>query len=246
MSKETHYTHRDTYLTPQQIKDSCIVQNPDNLNKRQVCAINQEFQQGFDLFEKYNSELEKSVTFYGSARFTEDNPTYTKIYTLAKRIGEELGYAVVSGGASGVMEAANRGAFDAGVPSIGLTIALSHEQSTNKYVTHEVPFDFFFARKTLLKFSAETYIFCPGGYGTLDEFFDLLTLVQTKKIPPVPLILYGVEFWTPLVEFFKKTLLQTYHTISPDEMLFTVTDNDEEILEIIKKSPLRNSDNSFA
>ncbi|MBP6911815.1 MAG: TIGR00730 family Rossman fold protein [Candidatus Pacebacteria bacterium] len=246
MSKETHHIHLDTYLTPHQIKEACAISNPENLTERQVCTINQEFQQGFNLFEKYNSELEKSVTFYGSARFTLDNPTYKKIYTLARRIGEELGYAIITGGASGVMEAANHGAFDAGVPSIGLTIALSHEQSTNKYVTHEVPFDFFFTRKTLLKFSAETYIFCPGGYGTLDEFFDLLTLVQTKKIPPVPLILYGVEFWTPLVEFFKKTLIETYNTVSFDETPFVVTDNDDEILEIIKNSPIRTNDNSFA
>ena len=246
MSKENHHPHRDTYLTPRQIKESCRILNPDDPIERQVCAINEEFAQGFKMFERHNSELEKSVTFYGSARFDQDNPICQDVHKLARRIGEELGYAVVSGGASGIMEAANHGAFDAHVPSIGLTITLPTEQATNRYVTHEVPFDFFFTRKTLLKCSGEAYSFCPDDYGTLDEFFDLLTLVQTKKIPPVPLILYGVAFSTPLVEYIQKTMIDTYKTVSPNELLFTVTDNHDEIIEIIRNAPIRDGEQTYS
>ena len=137
------------------------------------------------------------------------------------------------------MEAANHGAFDAHVQSIGMTITLPAEQETNKYVTQEIPFDFFFTRKTLLKFSGEAYVFCPGGYGTLDEFFDIITLVQTRKIPPVPLILYGVDFWSPIVTFIKEKLVDEFKTISPDELLFTMTDDHDEIMQIIKDAPVR-------
>lgn len=229
---------KSNYMTPRQIRESCKILNPESGTDRQVCAISEEFHQGLDLFGN-KKELAKSVTFYGSARFSQDDKYCKEIYTLARRIGEELKYAIVTGGAGGIMEAANHGAFDAHVESIGMTITLPSEQETNKYVTQEIPFDFFFTRKTLLKFSGEAYIFCPGGYGTLDEFFDLITLVQTRKITPVPIILYGVEFWSPIVAFIKDKLIGEFKTISPDELLFTMTDNHDEILQIIRDAPIR-------
>lgn len=234
-------TKKTNFMTPRQIRESCKILNPESPTETQVCAISEEFHQGLNIFEG-KKELEKSVTFYGSARFPQDHKYCKEAYNLARRIGEELGYAIVTGGAGGIMEAANHGAFDAHVPSIGMTIVLPAEQNTNKYVTQEIPFDFFFTRKTLLKFSGEAYIFFPGGYGTLDEMFDLITLIQTRKISPAPVIMFGKEFWSPLVDFIKEKQVKEFGTISPDEILFTMTDDHDEIIEIIKTAPIRDGE----
>ncbi len=139
------------------------------------------------------------------------------------------------------MEAGNRGAYEMGKPSLGLTIELPMEQSTNPYVTEEMPFYFFFTRKVLMAYSAEAYLYFPGGYGTLDELFEILTLVQTGKISRLPIILVGAAFWKPLDEFIKQTLLAEKGTISESDLdLYIITDDEDKIVEMVRNAPMRN------
>ncbi len=203
--------------------------------QKQVALISKEFTNGFEFVKNYP----RSVTFFGSARAKTSEHYYEKAKALAERIVKELHYSVITGGGPGIMEAANRGAFEAGGNSLGLTIELPHEQLTNKYLTDKEDFHYFFSRKVCLSFSAEAYVFFPGGYGTLDEFLEILTLVQTNKIPRAPIILIGKSFWTHLEQFFKEVLLQNNMIEEKDLHLYKITDNEEEILEIIKKAPIR-------
>ncbi len=203
---------------------------------QRVSRIKQEFTDGFEFITRY----EKSVTVFGSARFVEGHPYYEKTRALCKRIVSELGYSIVTGGGPGIMEAANRGAFDAHGSSVGLTIKLPHEQATNPYLTDHLDLYYFFVRKVCLSFCAEAYIFFPGGFGTLDECFEILTLVQTRKIRSVPIILVGSEYWKDLEQFIHKNLLDLGTIDRADINLYTITDNEDEILEIIKHAPVRN------
>lgn len=181
----------------------------------------------------------KSVTFFGSARFTEDSADYQKARSLAARICKE-GYAVITGGGGGIMEAGNRGTNEVCGYGIGFNIELPKEQTINKYVTHGVNFSFFAPRKIALFFSAEAYVFFPGGFGTLDELFQLLTLIQTNKAPQTPVILVGKTYWKAVDKLIKKTLLGKYKTISPqDRDIYQILDDEEKIMEIIKGAPLR-------
>ena len=201
--------------------------------------IEKEFKAGFDFLKKFK----KTVSIYGSARFTEENIHYKAARRLAGRISKELGCAVVSGGGRGIMEAANRGAFEAGGTSIGLNITLPHEQIKNDYLTDTMEFYYFFIRKVMLSFSAEAYIFFPGGFGTLDEFFEIATLVQTKKITEVPIILVGKDYWAPIADMIEENLYQVHKAIDKNDLkLFTITDDENEILEIVKNAPMRIQD----
>lgn len=138
------------------------------------------------------------------------------------------------------MEAGSRGAHDASGRSLGLTIRLPMEQESNPYLTDSIDFYYFFSRKVILSFAAEAYLFFPGGYGTLDEFFEIIALIQTKKIEKVPIILVGKKFWKPIDKFIKKNLCQKYKTISQSDVdLYTVTDNEDEVIEIIRSAPTR-------
>ena len=152
--------------------------------KRRVELIDKEFTDTFKFIIRYP----KTVTFFGSARLEEKNIHYQKAESLAKRISE-LGYVIVTGGGPGIMEAANRGAYDAKQDSVGFNIKLPHEQAMNKYASAHLDYYYFFSRKVALTFAAEAFVFFPGGYGTLNEFFEVLTLIQTKKMPPAPIIL---------------------------------------------------------
>jgi len=198
--------------------------------------IQDEFRSGIETVKKFNP----SVTFYGSTQMSENTEYYTKVRNLTYKISKELGYAILSGGGPGIMEAANRGAYEAGGKSIGLTIKLPHEQFTNKYVTDEIPFRYFFTRQLSMLYATEVCIFCPGGFGTLNELFEILTLQQTNKIGKIPIILFGSDFWNPIVETFKKILSEEYKTIAKEDLnLFVVKDNEDEIFEIIKNSRIR-------
>lgn len=209
----------------------------ERTSNERVSRVNEEFKEGLAFISKYP----KSVTFFGSARFPEDNEHYEKARRVAKRISSELGHAVVTGGGPGIMEAANRGAHDAGGTSLGMTIRLPMEQTTNPYLTDSMDFYYFFSRKVVLSFAAEAYLFFPGGFGTLDEFFEVLTLVQTQKIAcMVPMILVGTEFWAPLEDFIQKTLLEKNSTISDtDTKLYTITDDEDLIVDIVRNAPIR-------
>ncbi len=202
----------------------------------QMSQANKELKDGYELVKKYP----RSVSILGSARFPEGHKYYEMARSLSSKIVNELGYAVATGGGPGIMEAANRGAKEANGNSLGFSIILPSEQKTNPYVTESVDFEYFFSRKTLLLFAAETYIYYPGGFGTLDELFELLTLIQTKEISQAPIVLIGREFWQPLIVFIKETLLDKYSTISKEDInMFKIVDTEDEVIEIIKSAPVR-------
>jgi len=197
--------------------------------------INREFKDGFEFLRKFP----KSVSIFGSSLAKKDDQTYKDAEALAARIAKELNYAVVTGGGPGIMEAANKGAFEAGGVSAGLNISLPHEKSVNEYTTYSIRFSYFFARKTMLTFAAEAYIFFPGGYGTFDELFSIMTLIQTGKIPHVPVILFGDGFWDSFSHFIKENMSEKYKTIDPKQLkIFEVTDSADRVIEIIKKAPV--------
>lgn len=228
--------YRPKNLTIDDIKTGCVTLYGDNNEETKLCMIQEEFRQGIDMI----SEFTPSVTFYGSARLPETHPSYKQAQSLAYRISKELGYIILSGGGAGIMEAASRGAHDAGGRSVGLTITLPHEQKTNPYVTDEIPFYFFFARQVSMSYTTEVCIFCPGGFGTLNELFEMLTLQQTGKIGRIPIILLGVEFWSPMQKLIKEILINKYGVISSEDTnLYTITDNEDEILKIIAESRMR-------
>jgi uncharacterized protein (TIGR00730 family) len=208
----------------------------EQINSR-IDRIQQEFSNGFDFVKKCS----KSITVFGSARTLPDEYDYKMARELGYRVAKELDYAVITGGGPGVMEAANRGAHEAGGKSLGLTIKLPMEQVTNPYLTDHLDFDYFFSRKVSMSFSAETYVYFPGGYGTLDELFEILTLVQTEKIEPTPIILFGKKYWKNLDKFIKKNLLKgDFAKIDEKDLdLYTITDSIDEALEIIKNAPIR-------
>lgn len=232
--------YRPKKLSIEDIRSGCLrLSNGDGV-ETQVCVAAEELRQGLDVLK----DIEKSVTFFGSARTPEDDEYYQKAQRLAKRVAE-LGYAVVTGGGPGIMEAANRGAMEIdGSRSIGMTIALPFEQHTNPYVNEEVPFYYFFTRKVGLTYSSEAYLGFPGGFGTMDEIFEVLTLIQTKKIEHIPVILIGgKDFWEPLTNFIDHILKKSFKTISEDDTdLYVVTDDEDEIIELIKKAQVRRDD----
>ena len=234
--KITHdMPHR--HLTPEDIKKGCIEIGGADQTSVRICRINEELEQGMSEMEAY----QKSVTFYGSARFKEGDEFYDKARTLASRIAKECeGYTIVTGGGPGIMEAGNRGAFEAGGKSVGVSIRLPMEQHDNPYTTDSVPFYFFFARKVALSYSSEVFVYFPGGFGTMDEFFEVVTLLQTGKLQPIPVILYGSAFWNPLMEFCRTVMLDKYKTVSEaDFKLFTITDDDDLVIKTIREAKLR-------
>ncbi len=197
--------------------------------------IHREFADGFDFLSRYP----KSVTIFGSSLAAKDSEHYKKAYELGGRIASDLKYAVMTGGGPGIMEAANKGAYEADGVSLGMNISLPHEHSVNPYVTRSMKFAYFFSRKAMMDFAAEAYVYFPGGFGTFDELFSVLTLIKTGKIPHVPIILMDSHFWNPFKVTIQKTMLDTYHAIEDRDMnLFHVTDSIDEALEIIKKAPV--------
>ncbi len=176
----------------------------------------------------------QGVTIFGSARFPETN----KYYKEARKLGELLaqnGHAVITGGGPGIMEAANRGAYEYGGRSIGLNITLSHEQHPNPYLTDMLQFEYFFARKVMLAMSAKCYVFFPGGFGTMDEFTEVLILMQEGKMPKMPMFLFGKSFWRPLDRFYA-TKMTAAKTIKPDDRkIYKLTDNIEDIVKAANK-----------
>ena len=201
-----------------------------------VSRISGEFKRAFEFIRSYP----RSVSFFGSARFLENDPHYANAYRLAKRISSELQYTILTGGGAGIMEAANKGALETGGESVGLNIMLPEEQRRNHFTTDSMDLYYFFVRKVALSFAAEAYVFFPGGFGTLDEFFDIITLIQTRKIRRVPIILYGNDYWKNLHKFIADDLLKKHAAIDEEDMsLYTITENEDEILEIIRKAPVR-------
>lgn len=194
-----------------------------------IFRIMSEFVNGFDILRKYST----AATFFGSARLSPQEPAYKAAELLAAKLAKK-GFAIITGGGPGIMEAANVGAFKVGGKSVGLNIQLPMEQKLNPYVTESESFHFFFSRKVMLSFASEVYVYFPGGFGTLDELFELVTLIQTEKITKIPIVLYGKEFWEPLLSYFDKVLLKEYKTISKEDMsLLHVVDSVDEAYEYV-------------
>jgi len=171
------------------------------------------------------------VTVFGSARFKETHPYYIAAREVGKRIAE-LGLTTMTGGGPGIMEAANRGAFENGGKSVGLNIKLPFEQHANPYLHHTFTFDYFFVRKTMLIKYSHAFIIMPGGFGTMDEFFETLTLVQTKTITQFPIVLFGKDYFQPMMDYI--ALMANEGTISPEDMkLVLLTDDMDEAMEHI-------------
>lgn len=172
------------------------------------------------------------VTVFGSARFNEDNIYYSKARNIGKKIAE-LGFTTMTGGGPGIMEAANRGAFENGGVSVGCNIQLPFEQEPNPYVNKSITFEHFFVRKVLLVKYSYAFIIMPGGFGTMDEFFEILTLVQTKTVTDFPIVLYGKEYYKPLMEMIEWMVNQG--TISKEDLsLVLLTDDEDEAMHHIK------------
>ncbi|HEX2913846.1 MAG TPA: TIGR00730 family Rossman fold protein [Chloroflexia bacterium] len=195
-----------------------------------IFRIMSEFVEGFTFL----ACIEKSVTFFGSARLQENHPYYQMARELGFRLAKQ-GYTIVTGGGPGIMQAGNQGAWEAGGDSVGLNIQLPKEQRVNPYVKQSQSFHYFFSRKVMLDFSAEAYVFFPGGFGTLDEFFELITLVQTGKMErTTPIIMMGRAYWEPLTKWMESELLNTVLTIAADDLkLWHLTDDIDEAVKII-------------
>ncbi len=189
-----------------------------------------EFVEGFENL----SDVQPAVTVFGSARARKGDQLYTTAYELAKVLARNK-FNLITGGGPGVMEAVNKGAKEEGVKSIGINIELPYEQKPNPFITVPLSFKYFFVRKVMFVKYAIAYVVLPGGFGTLDEFFEAVTLVQTNKIRPFPVILVGSDFWNSLIEWMEKSMVAR-GTISKEEMMiFKVMDDPEEIAAYIKK-----------
>lgn len=206
------------------------IQTTEQETTDRLSRIDREFKDGFEIVNKHSN----TVTIFGSARFKEGNVHYEKSREVGSALARE-GYTVATGGGGGIMEGGNRGAFEAGGQSLGFNITLPHEQVLNPYTTDSMPFHYFFSRKVVLTFGAQAFVYFPGGYGTLDELFEVMTLMQTKKIPHVPIVLVGSEFWGGLDVFIREHLLAGDKTISVgDEMIYKITDDVDEVVSLVK------------
>lgn len=209
-----------------------LVCKPNQLESWRVFKIMSEFVEGFDLLSKYGL----AASFFGSVRTTPEDPYYKQAQELSGRLAK-AGFTIITGGSAGIMQAANQGAHEAGGSSLGLNIRLEDNQGMNKFLTDFMTFDHFFVRKVMLTFSSEVYIYFPGGYGTLDEFFEIITLVQTKKIKRIPIVIYGKEYWEPLIAFFDQKMLKDHTMIDPsDKELYKLVDSVDEAFEYITKN----------
>ncbi|MFV0485029.1 MAG: TIGR00730 family Rossman fold protein [Candidatus Saccharimonadales bacterium] len=198
--------------------------HPDDVDRSLRYA--QDLEQGLAKIRTYA----QGVTIFGSARMKEDN----KWCKAAEKLGGALareGHAVITGGGPGIMEAANKGAYEAGGRSIGLNIKLPHEQHINPYVTDELEFRYFFARKVMLTFSSKVFVFFPGGFGTLDEFSEILLLMQEGKMPRMPMFLIGKEYWAPLDKFITNKMVKNKLVKSADQKIYKITND---IMDVVK------------
>lgn len=189
-----------------------------------------EFVEGFDAL----NEIGPAVSFFGSARIKHSDSIYKKTEKLA-RLFVENNFAVITGGGGGVMEAANKGAAEAGGTSVGLNILLPFEQTANSFANVKIDFKYFFIRKVMFVKYAAAYIILPGGFGTLDEMFEAVTLIQTHRIKPFPLILVGSDYWSGLIDWVKTKLLSEKRISSEDIEILQVLDEPEEIVKAVQK-----------
>ncbi len=186
-----------------------------------------------DAFEQLG-DIEPAVSIFGSARVNRDDPSYTMTYNLAQKIAANH-HTIISGGGPGIMEAANKGARDAGGTSVGLHIHLPFEQKSNPYIDIRCDFRYFFVRKVMFVKYARAYVIMPGGFGTLDEFSEALVLMQTRRIKPCPLILVGRSFWQGLVDWMKSSMLTSAFIKPNDLSLFHLVDTEDEVMDVLAR-----------
>ncbi len=196
-----------------------------------VFRIMGEFVEGFDDL----ASITRGVSLFGSARTAHDNPQYAAAQETAALL-VRAGFAVITGGGPGIMEAANRGAFEAGGASIGCNIELPFEQRPNPYLTRSVTFKYFFVRKTMFVKYSTAFIIFPGGFGTLDELFEALTLIQTRKIKNFPVVLFGTAYWAGMIKWLKEVMLVEGKITERDLEMLHLTDSPAEVVDIISKS----------
>jgi uncharacterized protein (TIGR00730 family) len=197
--------------------------------ERHVNVIAQEFRDGFEAVDRIGGP---GVTVFGSARIGENDPMYVQAREVGRQLAE-AGFAVVTGGGPGIMEAANRGCKEGGGLSIGCNIELPHEQGLNDYVDLGVEFKYFFARKTMFVKYADAFVIMPGGYGTLDELFEALTLIETGKIRDFPVILVGAAYWRGMIDWLRDTQLKAGAISQADLDILELTDDPDQVVEMI-------------
>lgn len=184
----------------------------------------EEFERAFKILHKYPAR----VTFFGSARSLPSDKYYKQAEELAGVLSD-AGYAIVSGGGTGIMEASNKGAHDSGGNAVGFNIILPHEQKLNKFTTDHLAFHYFFTRKVMMTFYSHGFVFFPGGFGTLDELFEVITLIQTGKMTKVPIMLIGSSYWNDLDKFIRAHLVKDGYISKGDEDLYEITDDIYEV-----------------
>jgi uncharacterized protein (TIGR00730 family) len=202
---------------------------PDTKDVWRIFRIMSEFVEGFEEM----STVGPAVSIFGSAR-TKPSDKYYKAADLTSRLLAKEGFAIITGGGPGIMEAGNKGAFELGKKSIGLNITLPQEQEGNRYQTLSLDFHYFYARKVMFVKYASAFVCFPGGYGTLDEFFETMTLIQTLKVEAFPIILFGSEFWSGLESWLRKTLIPNF--IDPEDIdIFRIVDDPREVVRLVKQ-----------
>ena len=203
--------------------------SPDDKDSWRIFRIMAEFVEGFEVM----APVGRAVSIFGSARSQPDDPFYKQAEQTARLLAKE-GFAIITGGGPGIMEAGNKGAFEADGNSIGLNISLPQEQEANKYQTISLDFHYFYARKVMFVKYASAFVCFPGGFGTLDEFFETLTLVQTLKIDPFPIILYGSEFWSGLAQWMRAKLMPKFID-AEDVGIFKIVDHPKDVVRLVKQ-----------
>jgi uncharacterized protein (TIGR00730 family) len=227
--------HEDFYKDHQRgTQDERLLETPRgdeflHTDTWRVFRIMGEFVQGFEDL----AHITNGVAIFGSARTPPNDPEYQAAQETAALLAQ-AGFSVITGGGPGIMEAANRGAFEAGGTSVGCNIELPHEQSSNKYLTLSLKFKYFFVRKMMFVKYSNAFVIFPGGFGTLDELFEALTLIQTKKIHDFPVVLYGSKYWQPMLEWLRGPMLDEAKIVEEDFRRLHVTDSPAEIVEIVK------------
>lgn len=218
---------QNTHTTPINNREEALNEIASHIDG-QLQRFTRDFHTGLSTISKYSN----TVTVFGSARFDENHPEYIKARELGGLLAKS-GHPVITGGSRGIMEAANRGAYENGGQSIGFNIQLPHEQTENDYTTDSVSFKYFAPRKVALAYSSSVFAVFPGGFGTLDELFEIVTLVQTGKMPPVSIVLIGSDFWKPLDSYIQYYFEKELKTISPgDTDLYYITDDLSEVVTI--------------